>query len=111
MAYATVADLEARWRVMSPSEYRQAEVLLDDAAVEIDIHCKPSDKVEWLEKAKAVSCAMVKRAMSEDGDLFSSDAGMMMRPQSPAGDVRIQKREINALKLAAGRSIIGFAGL
>lgn len=36
MAYATVADLAARWRPLSPAEQDRAAVLLDDVAVLID---------------------------------------------------------------------------
>lgn len=32
MAYATVNDLESRWRDLTPSESERAETLLDDAA-------------------------------------------------------------------------------
>ena len=67
MAYATVDDLEARWRTLtSPEERARAGILLDDAAVRLDVACPPSDLPTEAELAarKIVSCEMVKRAMA-----------------------------------------------
>lgn len=66
MVYATVDDLEARWRTLSADERARAAVLLEDAAVRLDAACPPSDPPTDQELAarKIVSCEMVKRAMS-----------------------------------------------
>lgn len=64
MAYATVEDVEARWRTLSADERTRAGVLLDDAAVRLDVECPPDDPVTDAEARKIVSVEMVKRAMS-----------------------------------------------
>lgn len=66
MVYATVNDLEARWRPLASDESSRAEVLLEDAAVRLDAACPPSDPptVQELAARKIVSCEMVKRAMA-----------------------------------------------
>ncbi len=59
MAYATVEDVELRYRKLSEDEAATCEVLLDDAAVKID-DCNSEASAE---KKKIVSCDMVKRAL------------------------------------------------
>ncbi|WP_345438430.1 Gp19/Gp15/Gp42 family protein [Microbacterium gilvum] len=63
--YATVADLEARWRTLTSDEQARAGVLLEDAAVRLDALCAPSVPPTSQELASRliVSCEMVKRAM------------------------------------------------
>ena len=64
MAYATVADLEARWRELTDAEETQAETMLSDAALIIDAFTTiDPDDADALARAKYVSCAMVERAM------------------------------------------------
>lgn len=64
--YATVEDLEARWRTLTADERDRAGVLLEDAAVRLDAACPPSDPptAQELAARKIVSCEMVKRAMA-----------------------------------------------
>lgn len=64
--YATVEDLEARWRTLTADERDRAGVLLEDAAVRLDASCPPSDPptAQELAARKIVSCEMVKRAMA-----------------------------------------------
>lgn len=66
MAYATVEQLESRWRPLTPGERSRAAVLLDDAAVRLDAAYPPSDPATAHELAvrEIVSCEMVKRAMA-----------------------------------------------
>lgn len=59
MAYATVEDVELRYRKLSEDEKSVCEVLLDDAAVKIDDCNSEADAA----KKKIVSCDMVKRAL------------------------------------------------
>lgn len=60
MAYATVADVEARaGRTLTGTEQRQAAVLLDDAAVLIDAYKKSASD----DAKKTVSCRVVIRAL------------------------------------------------
>ena len=62
MAFATVEDLEARWRTLTPEEQAMAAVLLDDAAVKLSEWEIDGDEKQAA-KLKIVSCDMVKRAM------------------------------------------------
>src|SRR5690606_18081037 len=65
MAYATYQDVEARWRTLTTDERARATVLLEDAAVRIDVACPTSDPATAKELAirKIVSVEMVKRVM------------------------------------------------
>lgn len=73
-AFATVEDLEARWRPLSTAERNTAETLLGDAAVRIASEAPLSDPLlpteHELETRKIVSCNMVKRAMSVADDML-----------------------------------------
>lgn len=70
-AYATWQDVQARWRTLTVDEQALATTLLEDAAVELDGACPPSDPptARELSVRKIVSVRMVKRAM------LSADAG------------------------------------
>lgn len=62
MAYATVADVQARMvQTMTADQQRVCAALLDDAAVLIDAY---TDDVP-VETAKIVSCRMVERAIGD----------------------------------------------
>lgn len=63
MAYATVADLAARWRPLSIAERDRATVLLADASVYVDTECPPADPLTDADARKIVVVNMVKRAM------------------------------------------------
>lgn len=72
MAFATLEDLEARWRPLSEAEQSRARTLLDDAAVYLSSLvpslCGKEDAL------RIVSCSMVQRAMaSSSGDAFGAD--------------------------------------
>ena len=71
MAFATVADLEARWRPLTTEEESRASVLLDDAAVYLSalVTVDPTDE-EQAAVLKTVSCSMVQRVMSADVDTY-----------------------------------------
>lgn len=103
MAFATVADLEARWRDLSDAEEAQASVLLDDAAAYLQalVEVDPDDEVQAA-NLKMVSCNMVKRAMSSSAsDAFGvTNATATMGPFSqqvayanPSGDMYVSKSE------------------
>lgn len=103
MAYATVADLEARWRSLTEAEEAQASVLLDDAAAYLQalVEVDPDDEVQAA-NLKMVSCNMVKRAMSSSAsDAFGvTNATATMGPFSqqvayanPSGDMYVSKSE------------------
>lgn len=75
-AFATVDDLEARWRTLSSDERTRAGVLLDDASAMIRALCPDADDADVL---KLVACAMVKRAM------LAADAPGVKTTQETAG--------------------------
>lgn len=111
MAYATVEDLEARWRTLDSDERAVAEALLADAAAYIDAWGTPSSA----QAALVVSCNMVKRSMAAAGtDAFgvgqaSMTAGSYQQQwtyANPSGDMYITKAE---KKLLGFGGTIGFA--
>ena len=67
--YATIDDLQARWRTLSPSETETAKTKLQDASVAVALEAKNSgvaiDAADALmgDALKAVVCEMVKRAI------------------------------------------------
>lgn len=105
MAYAIVSDVEARWRTLTAAERARAEVLLEDAAVEIDSSCPPSDPptLSELEARLIVSCRMVKRAMATPGGVegvgvssLQAGAGPFQQTQqfsNPSGDLYLTKAD------------------
>ena len=115
MAFATVADLEARWRSLTEAEEAQASVLLDDAAAYLQalVEVDPDDEVQAA-NLKMVSCNMVKRAMSSSAsDAFGvTNATATMGPFSqqvayanPSGDMYVSKSE--RATLGIGTATIG----
>jgi len=98
MSYATVEDLEARWRELSESEQAVAQVLLEDVAVLIDSYGEPSNP----DAAMVVSCSAVRRAMQASAtDLYgvsqaSMTAGSYQQQwmyANPSGDLYLTKAE------------------
>lgn len=90
MAFATVKDLESRWRILSEDEKPIAKTLLDDAEVFIrsvsDVDALGDDADAIL---KLVSCRLVRRAMSRNGDAYNVNNGEidpMWTPTTAVGD-------------------------
>lgn len=82
MAYATVADLQARMtRTLSAAEQNVAATLLDDAAVMIDAVAKEADAGA----KKIVSCRMVTRALGDGSDSSSVPVGASQGSMSGLG--------------------------
>lgn len=111
-AFATVADLEARWRGLSEQEQARAKVLLLDAADLIRTTTR-----RWGELSestlKRVSCQVVRRAMGSDsipgGDVSSmmTTAGPYSQQFSysnPQGDLYLTKAERKSLGVGVGRA-------
>ena len=100
-AYATLEDLQSRWRSLSADEQQRATTLLSDAAVKIALACKQSgvaiDAADELqsEALKSINCEMVKRAMMSPIDMppvssFAQTAGSYSESQTyvnPSGDL------------------------
>lgn len=115
MAYATLSDLEARWRPLSDDEAARAEVLLDDAAVILDTFVEVDEENENLIKAlRQVSCSMVQRAMTaaENGligisqQTISADIySQSMTTANPSGDLYLTSMEKRLLGLGGAYAI------
>ena len=100
-AYATLEDLQSRWRQLSADEQQRATTLLSDAAVKIALACKQSgvaiDAADELQSKalKSINCEMVKRAMMSPIDMppvssFAQTAGSYSESQTyvnPTGDL------------------------
>jgi hypothetical protein len=111
-AFATVGDLESRWRVMDPSEKARASVLLMDAAAIISAALEQSgvkiaeDNETQAANLVRVSCAMVQRAMAQgDGEQEHAWGGNLVL--NPSGDLYLSKADKRSLGI--GRMRIGFA--
>ena len=110
--FATHADLEARWRTLTPVEQTRADVLLDDASALI-LDLKP-DVEDWASETtlKAIVCAMVKRVMQGPADLdgvtqTQQTAGPFSQGVSfanPSGDLYLTKGEKRRLRIGVQRA-------
>ena len=113
MAYATVEDLEARWRPLSAAEKIRASALLEDAAGDIDA-CSPlPDPVttEATQARKVVSCEMVKRAMAAGVGVAVSQESQTRGPfnasvtyANPTGDLYLTKADKKRLGCGGPRA-------
>lgn len=107
-AFATVKDLESRWRVMDSREKAQAAVLLQDAAAIImaalkqaRIKVDPQDQVQAANLVR-VSCAMVQRAMAQgDGEQEHAWGGNLV--MNPSGDLYLAKADRRSLGIGGAR--------
>lgn len=109
MAYATVAELEARYGELTDERQEQAAVLLDDAAVLIDAMATVDEAHEAA--AKVVSCAMVNRALSaHESEMYgitqqTMTAGSYSQSMSyvnPSGDLYLTSAERAMLGIGGG---------
>ena len=119
-AFASVEDLEARWRVLTDDEKTKAETLLLDASVHLQtlINRKygedytPRDLMK--ENLKIVCCAIVMRSMNVKQVFFgmeqvSTTAGSYSQSYTPinsSGDMRLTSEELKLLGLKG--SNVGF---
>ena len=110
MAYATVSDLEARWRELTADEESKAGVLLDDAAAILDtLGVFDSSDPNVAANLRTVSCGMVIRAMSNTGDMGVSQQSMTAGPytqswtySNPSGDMYLTKMDKRLLGITSG---------
>ena len=107
-AFASVNDLESRWRVMGDREKEQAAVLLKDAAALILSEFDRSGvKLDEKNKTQAanlvrVSCAMVQRAMAQgDGEQEHAWGGNIV--SNPSGDLYLAKADRRSLGIGGAR--------
>ena len=119
-AFASIEDLEARWRELSPSEEQRATTLLDDATAilmaEFKIADVAIDDEDELQAAnlKVVCCSMVKRALGTMNSADYSQASMTVGSFSksytmanPSGDMYLSSQERRILGLPKRRVKIG----
>lgn len=113
-AFATVNDLESRWRVIDDREKKQAAVLLKDAAAlilsEFDRSGVKLDEKDEIQAANLVrvSCAMVQRAMAQgDGEQEHAWGGNLVA--NPSGDLYLSKQDKRSLGIR--RTRIGFLSM
>lgn len=109
-AFATVADVEARWRVMDPSEKKRAEVLLQDASAIISsaigqsgIEVDGYDKIQNANLVR-VCCSMVLRVMEPDVPQEAWGVGSVT---PKPGALYLTKQEKQSIGIGRGR--ISFA--
>lgn len=113
--WATVSDLEARWRGLSEAEGKRAEILIQDATSLIKDEC-----LNWeassAETRRRVVCAVVQRAMAapqgtEEGFTGIASAMTTAGPYSqqftfknPSGDLYLTKAEKRAFRGKTGKA-------
>lgn len=112
MAYATVSDIEARWRELTADEESKAGVLLDDAAAILDtLGVFDSSDPNVAANLRTVSCNMVIRSMSAaQADTFGMSQGSMTAGPytqswtfaNPSGDMYLTKMEKRLLGITSG---------
>ena len=111
MAYATVSDLEARWRELTADEETKAGVLLDDAAAILDtLAVFDSSDPNVAANLRTVSCNMVMRSMSSSADAVGMSQGSMTAGPytqswtfaNPSGDMYLTKLEKRLLGVTSG---------
>lgn len=105
--FATITDLQSRWRALSDIEKTRAETLLIDASVIIATMCAQSsitiDTTDELQTMtlEAITCEMVKRAMLSPIDQapmsnYSQTAGSYSESGTfvnPTGDLYLTSSE------------------
>lgn len=110
MAYATVSDIESRWRALSQDEQSRASVLIDDASAMLTALVNvDSDDKEQAQLLKQVCCSMVIRAMSTADSYGVNQASMTAGPYTQSwsfagqtGDLYFTKLEKRLLGITSG---------
>ena len=110
MAYAEVADVEARWHSLSEEDQQRAGVLIEDASAMLDGLVKVDEDDEaQARQLKTVCCNMVIRAMTASmADMFGvSQQSVTAGPYSqsfsysnPSGDMYLTKMERRLLGIS-----------
>lgn len=114
MAYATVADLAARWKPLDEDEAEAADSLLEDAAAMLDsmVTVDPDD-ARQARALLAVSCSMVRRAMAStsagvygvtQGSISADVYSQSLTFGNPAGDMYVTTAERRMI--GAGRGFV-----
>ena len=120
-AYATIDDLEQRYRVLVGDEVTKAEAYLNDATAflmaeftraEIDTDADTWDEA-YAQAVKGVVCAMVKRSLatSSGADIQSESASVGAYSQTftyanPTGDLYLKESERRLLDIPLRKQVI-----
>ncbi|MEV0031431.1 Gp19/Gp15/Gp42 family protein [Nocardia sp. NPDC050793] len=122
MAFATAADLEARWRALSPEEEARVDVLLADAAWWLGVWFKTYGDLVALAAAdeqladglKILSCNMVRRAMTSAAIEGAQSVYQVMGPftsqiafRNPDGTLFVYDSERDAILSLLGVNVSG----
>ena len=116
MTFATIEDLEARWRTLSEAEVSKATALLDDASAILvaQVDVDPTDE-QQATLLKVVCCSMVTRSMvASESDVYGIsqlDYGMGPFSQAahfsnPNGDLYLTAQERQLLGIGSGGYVI-----
>lgn len=106
--WASITDLEARWRPLTEAEKTKAQSLIVDAMSLIKDEC-PTWEAASVESRRRVVCQMVRRAMQsalgDDTAVGVSQASMTAGPYTqavtfanPGGDLYMTKAERRAIR-------------
>lgn len=119
--FATINDLEKRWKALDESEKERAEVLIDDASAFL-LSVLQQSGIEVTgedpqgQNLKTVCCAMVRRMIGVDEKLygvtqFTQTAGSfseMATAANPNGDMYLTSAEKNLLGITGRRQKAAF---
>lgn len=123
MAFASVADLELRFRKLAADEKDRASALLEDAEVILQAELKragkevdPEDESQAA-ALKSVCCHMAKRALANSGQADISQVSHTVGPfassvsyANPSADIYLTDQERRTLGIPKHRQRIGFIG-
>lgn len=114
--FATVDDLIERWRPLGPTEAKRAGALIKDASALIVSQMRQAGRditdPDLADALKAVTVAVVKRAMIADDGVAATQVSQTAGPytqaftyQNPAGDLYLTRTEKGMLGL--NRQVFG----
>lgn len=108
--FATVSELETRWRTLTPSERGTAEALLLDASQMVADEVGDVSQVSE-STLRRITAGMVKRAMSGPGGIGIDSTQFGSGPfqesvkySNPMGDLYLTKADRRALGLTGGKA-------
>lgn len=109
--YATINDIQTRWRTLTAEEQDKAAALISDASTIIDSMAGASFECgeDWDAKAKIVCCNMVIRAMGASDTFGVKQQSMTAGPYTeqwtfanPSGDMYLTRMEKRMLGITQG---------
>lgn len=108
--FATIFDLEARWRPLDPDEEARAQALLEDAS-QLILDEVPSAAIASVATLRRITCGIVKRALASPLDIgiasVQQGAGgyqATVQPANPTQDLYLTKADKRALGVGKQRA-------